>query len=217
MKKSIIVLVSAVVAALLLCGPMVSIYAGSGDQDGGLVDGKHLPWMRRLMRDLTSDQRREICQLIQDMRGAGSSPQEIKEAVDAKLAEWGIEASESPSPPPASWMEHLTEEQRRDIRQLIEEMRRNGASRGEIVEAVLQRLEEYGVDTTHIRVGGADDGFMRRHRGPHLEYLTEEQRNELLQKIQELRESGASQRQIRDMIHAQLEEWGIKIPECGEP
>jgi DNA-binding transcriptional regulator YhcF (GntR family) len=114
-------------------------------------------------------------------------------------------------------MMNLTEEQRMEIRQLIETMRRNGASREEINEAVLKRLEEYGIDVTHLKINRDDDHFMGRHRERILDQLTEEQKTELLQKIKELRESGATRNEIRDMTHEQLKEWGIETPECQEP
>ncbi|MGC8849903.1 MAG: hypothetical protein ACP5QI_05465 [Candidatus Bathyarchaeia archaeon] len=225
MRRSIIVLASMAALAMLLCGSMISIHAKSdgggapdSNRNGRFKDGKHLPWMKELMRDLTPDQRREIYQLIQEMKESGSTPEEIKEAVDAKLAEWGIGASESPGPTMPNWMKDLTEEQREEIKQLLETMKRNGATREEMIEAVLQRLKEYGIDTSNLKINHqVGDGSMRRHREHLLDRLTEEQRNGLLQKVQELRESGATRTQIREMIHAQLEEWGIKPPECLGP
>jgi len=223
MKRNIIILASVIAAAMILCTSIASIYANgnggapSGAQNGRPQDGKHLPWMRSLMTSLTREQRMEINRLVQEMMQAGSSPQEIEEAVDAKLAEWGIEAPGDPGPPSPPWMMNLTEEQRVEIRQLIETMRRNGASRDEITEAVLKRLEEYGIDLTHLKINRDDDHFMGRHKGRILDQLTEEQKTELLQKIKELRESGATRNEIRDMIHEQLKEWGIETPECQEP
>ena len=223
MKRDIIILASVIAAAMILCTSIASIYANgnggapSGAQNGRPQDGKHLPWMRSLMTSLTREQRMEINRLVQEMMQAGSSPLEIEEAVDAKLAEWGIEAPEDPGPPSPPWMMNLTEEQRMEIRQLIETMRRNGASRDEITEVVLKRLEEYGIDVTHLKINRDDDHFMGRHRGRILDQLTEEQKTELLQKIKELRESGATRNEIRDMVHEQLKEWGIETPECQEP
>ncbi|MEM2902460.1 MAG: hypothetical protein QXO32_07020 [Candidatus Bathyarchaeia archaeon] len=40
-----------------------------------------------------------------------------------------------------------------------------------------------------------------------LERLTEDQRDELHQKIWELKQSGASQEETRNMLHALLEAW----------
>jgi len=95
MKRNIIILASVIAAAMILCTSIASIYANgnggapSGAQNGRPQDGKHLPWMRSLMTSLTREQRMEINRLVQEMMQAGSSPQEIEEAVDAKLAEWG--------------------------------------------------------------------------------------------------------------------------------
>jgi|GEM_PF-5391926 len=46
----------------------------------------------------------------------------------------------------------------------------------------------------------------------HVERLTEDQRNELHQKIWELKQSGASPAEIRNIVQELLKEWGV-IPE----
>ena len=54
------------------------------------------PWMR----DLTDAQREQIDQMVQSMKQNGASHDEIRDAVDAKLQEWGIEVPQCRGPPP---------------------------------------------------------------------------------------------------------------------
>jgi hypothetical protein len=54
----------------------------------------------------------------------------------------GIEVPEFKGPRGKQWMGDLTEDQRAEIRDLIEEMKDDGASKEEIREAIQQLLEE---------------------------------------------------------------------------
>ncbi len=218
MKMNTVALASMIAVTMLLCGSFIAVYANGNDLEapdngnGGfkMFQGPRCPpWIQ----DLTDDQREVIHQLIEEMREAGSNPQEIKDAVDTQLGEWGIEIPEAQNLPPPPWMGDLTDDQKQQIQKLVETMREDGASREEINEAVLQQLEEWGIDTSNMQTNWTGEDH-REPRGAHLlDQLTEEQRDQLQQKIQELRDSGTSREQIRDMVHAQLEEWGIDIPE----
>jgi len=53
------------------------------------------PWMSQL----TDDQKAQIQQLIESLRASGATPHEIRDAVNAKLQEWGIQL---PAPPQSS-------------------------------------------------------------------------------------------------------------------
>ena len=56
------------------------------------------PWMSQL----TDEQKTEIQQLIESLRASGATREEIRDAVNAKLQEWGIEIPEMPTPPSIS-------------------------------------------------------------------------------------------------------------------
>ena len=53
------------------------------------------PWMSQL----TDEQKQEIQQLMDSLRQSGATPQEIRDAINAKLQECGIEV---PAPPQSS-------------------------------------------------------------------------------------------------------------------
>ena len=74
------------------------------------------------------------------------SREEIKEAVDAKFVEWSIEIPEGKMSPHPPWLPELTDEQREEIREIVVELKDNGASKEEIKEAVDSKLEEWGIE-----------------------------------------------------------------------
>ena len=49
---------------------------------------------------LTEEQRSEIQTLMETLREEGATPSEIRDAVNAKFTEWGVEMPERPMPPP---------------------------------------------------------------------------------------------------------------------
>lgn len=50
-----------------------------------------------------------------------------------------------------------------------------------------------------------------------LRNLTDEQVEAIRQKVQEMREAGASQEEIRAEITVMLQEWSVEAPECHGP
>jgi len=110
-------------------------------------------------------------------------------------------------------LDQLTEEQREALDQLIQELRETGATREEIREAVQQYMEELGIDIEDCR--GTMEGFGRRGPMGGFNQLTEEQREALNQKIEELREAGATPEEIREAVQQYTEELGIDIEPFG--
>jgi DNA-binding transcriptional regulator YhcF (GntR family) len=112
-------------------------------------------------------------------------------------------------PGPGFFSDQLTEEQQEALHQLIQELRDSGATPEEIREAVMQFLEEQGIDTEEMPLG------MHLRKGmkgpPFADQLTEEQQEALHQLIQELRDSGATPEEIREAVMQFLEEQGIEI------
>ena len=101
--------------------------------------------------ELTEDQREEIKQIINDMREDDASREEIKEAIDSKLGEFGIEVPEKKMPQRQPWMQDLTDGQREEIRQTVEELREVGTSREEIKETINSKLTEWGIEVSEHR------------------------------------------------------------------
>jgi hypothetical protein len=51
------------------------------------------------MSQLTDDQKAQIEQLMQSMKDSGASQEEIRDAVNAKMQEWGIQLPPPPQSP----------------------------------------------------------------------------------------------------------------------
>ena len=112
--------------------------------------------------------------------------------------------------PPHRFGEQLTREQREAIHDRVTEMREAGASREEIHGAVRGMLEGYGIEPPE---------HGPEHPGPHGRLgglLTEEQRKALDYTVTEMREAGASRREIHEAVRATLKGWGIEPPGRGE-
>jgi biotin operon repressor len=165
-------------------------------------EGKRSP--HPFLSGLTDEQREEIMDTMREMRQAGASREEIKAAVDAKLKQWGIEVPDEPEPRLPPWMSHLTEEQREEIRQLLESLRKSGVGPKEAREAIKAKLSGWGIKVSAI------DG--RRRHPLWINLLTEEQREEIRRLLESLRGSGASREESRSALDEKLKEWGIEIP-----
>ena len=213
MKKYVGILL--LVIALLAVGIVsaLSQKQGTGERQRGFPGG--------CLDQLTEEQREALNQIIEELRDAGATHEEIREAIQQFLEEQGIDTEEclemkGPGEPGErrfmGCFDQLTEEQREALNQIIEELRDAGATPEEIREAVQQFLEEQGIDTGNWQgmKGHGQRGFPRGC----LDQLTEEQREALNQIIEELRDSGATPEEIREAVQQFLEEQGIDTEEC---
>jgi DNA-binding transcriptional MerR regulator len=159
------------------------------------------------MSQLTDDQKTEIQQLTQSMKDSGATPQEIRDAVNAKLQEWGIQLPERSGGQHqlSPWMSQLTDDQKEEIQQLVESLRESGASPKEIRDAVKATLEGWGIEVPEPVGRG-------QRLSPWMSQLTDEQKAQIQQLIQSMRDDGATPQEIRDAVNAKLQEWGIQLP-----
>jgi uncharacterized protein (UPF0147 family) len=166
------------------------------------------------MSQLTDEQKQEIQQLMDSLRQSGATPQEIRDAANAKLQECGIQlpelsggqptnSTQPPRDPP--WMSQLTDEQKAQMQQLVQSMKDSGATQQEIRDAVNAKLQEWGIQAPQ------DNGGQPR-QPPWMSQLTDEQKQEIQQLMDSLRQSGATPQEIRDAANAKLQEWGIEVP-----
>ncbi len=152
--------------------------------------------------DLTEEQREAIRAKREEMREAGTSHEQIRQAIGDMLREFGVK----PRGPHAQ----LTEGQRIELRDKIEAMHQANAMPEEIHQAVCDLFETWGIELPN----DADrPPLFGRGKDHVFALLTEEQRIELKDKIQALRDSGASRKEIHDTIRDQLVAWGIERPE----
>ena len=100
----------------------------------------------------------------------------------------------------------LTEEQRAELKTLVDGLKESDTSREDIRAAVKAKLEEWGVEFPE-----------RSAISPGLAaLLTDEQETELTTLINGLKELETSREDIRAAVDAKLEEWGVERPERPE-
>jgi DNA-binding transcriptional MerR regulator len=102
-------------------------------------------------------------------------------------------------------MSQLTDDQKEEIQQLVESLRESGASPKEIRDAVKATLEGWGIEVPEPVGRG-------QRLSPWMSQLTDEQKAQIQQLIQSMRDDGATPQEIRDAVNAKLQEWGIQLP-----
>ncbi len=109
---------------------------------------------------LTDEQEAALTTLIEGLKESDTSREDIRTAVNAQLAEWGIDR------PERGLAAVLTDEQETELKTLIEGLRASDTSREDIRAAVDEKLEEWGVERPE-RSRGGKRGHGRRvgHRG----------------------------------------------------
>jgi len=155
-KSKALILLSVVAVAAILGSMVLPTYAlGDEERNRGLPP----PWLD----DLTDEQREAIEQKVQEMREAGASREEIRAEINAMLEEWGVEVPEFHGPTPP-WLGNLTDEQRAEIDQIVQDMKEAGATREEIKAAVDAKLEEWGIEVPECPHPCAQGMHPRMHR-----------------------------------------------------
>ena len=111
----------------------------------------------------------------------------------------------------------LTAEQQAALKETVEGLRQSGASREEVHAAVGAQLQSYGVELpenwedrpTKGQRGGRGLGKLGAD-------LTAEQQAALKETVQGLRQSGASREEVHTAVGAQLQSYGVELPENWE-
>jgi len=115
--------------------------------------------------DLTDEQVSRLRETIESKLEADAGPMEIRDAVIAQLEAFGVEDPELGPPEdadvrnetvPGSAFDRLeerydlTDEQVADLRETVESMIDDGANRSEIHDAVVEKLESFGVEDPEL-------------------------------------------------------------------
>jgi hypothetical protein len=90
-----VILVSLLAIAVVLAGSSTILSALAQDQrtlSDPQLPPREPPWMDQL----TDDQKEELQQLVESLKASGASREDVRDAINAKLQEWGIEV---PTPP----------------------------------------------------------------------------------------------------------------------
>ena len=208
-----------IIAGIMALVLLVSILVGTSDAvlAQGHRGGHH---GKGFWSNLTKDQREAVQEKIEQMRSQGATREEIHAATAEMLKGYGLELPEhgrGPHDPghfgPGGFWCDLTFEQREAICEKIKEMRSQGATRKEIRDAVDEMLEGFGIEPPERRIGlHGPKGFGHGRRGFRAD-LTDEQRQALREKKEELRNQGANREEIRDAVAEMLKGYGIELPE----
>jgi uncharacterized membrane-anchored protein len=111
------------------------------------------------------------------------------------------------------FLSNLTDEQREAVREKMEEMRSQGATREEIHTAVAEMLKGYGIEVPEDWKGPHNRGGFGPGLGSFWKDLTKEQREAVHEKIKELRDQSVTREEIRAAVVEMLEGYGIEVPE----
>mgnify|MGYP003961063661 CR=1 FL=1 len=164
--------------------------------------------MDAIKANLTDEQQTELHELVSGLKDGETTREEIDAALGAKLQEFGVTLPENWGQTPGQFAEanRLTEEQRTEIKTLVDAMEADGKTREEIHAAVEAKHTEWGV----VMLGGPGGPRGRHPVGG--DRLTEEQRTELGTLIESMKTDGMTREEIDAAIKAKHDEWGLEMP-----
>jgi len=222
MKKLINLLCVAALVALLILSLSNDLFAQRGGQHQG--GGRQHPGFGQqrggFWAELTEEQKQALREKIEELRNSSASREEIHETVVEMLQGWGIEPPERPSDGPRGKrfgkgkegiFSQLTEDQRKTLREKMGELREQNVSPEEIHNAIKELLESWGIEVPENF--GQRSRPRREHRDGFMQQLTEEQRQAVHDKIEELRAQYTSREEVSAAIAELLQSWGIEVPE----
>ena len=159
---------------------------------------------RGFPENLTDEQKQIIKAKIEEMKKTGASQEEIKSALKELVKNRGIKPQSGNQSQRRTWMDNLTEEQKKELKFTLEAMKNDGASWEEIRTVVKSMLKDWGITSSQSQ----DNQSQKREL---MSQLTEEQRQELKYTITEMREAGISQEEIKAVVKKMLKKWGITM------
>jgi hypothetical protein len=182
---------------------MTGLYAGASQHDQNYSASRHR--FPDVWDKLNEEQKSALKNKIMTLWDSGASREEIHQALMQMLVGFGVDTTGFA--PPAFgpgrhnrqefFAENLTADQRSAIREKAETMRNDGSSREEIHQAVLQMLKDYGINPP-------EKYFQARENWQN---LTVEQRQEIRAKIKEMRDNGASKKEIHQEVKKLLDQY----------
>lgn len=179
----------------------------------------------KIFDKLTEEQRQAIHQKVDELRDEGVSREDIHKAVVEMLKGYGVEIPEDfkmmPAPgshPFMGWFDdQLTDEQRTELHEKIDQLRKDNASPEEIRNTIKETLKSYGVELPHKDFGGKEKGRNGWNRGfMNDSSLTAEQKSAIQLKIKDMREQGAGRKEIHDTVREMLKSYGVQPPESDD-
>ncbi|MBN1782087.1 T9SS type A sorting domain-containing protein [bacterium] len=153
--------------------------------------------------DLNESQQSELQDLIQTLKSQNTDFRTIQDSIHSKLESWGIQPAEARGFH-GRMPDKLNEEQKAELKSLMEQLKAGNASAMEIRQAVNDQLEAWGIEPR-----GPREGRGQRHPLLHGQ-LNDEQRTALQTLMDNMREKGATREEIHEAVRNQLDAWGIE-------
>ena len=197
--------------ALLALSLIASVSAqmgrgGHGPGQPGIQQPGHAGHGGGMHMQLTDEQQKELEATVTSLHEQGATRQEIRAAVDALFAGWGIER---PQPGDHANGPQLTDEQREQLHATVQGLRDQDAAPEEIHAAVKALFDEWGIDMPAHFPGRMGRMGQNGFGSPQ---LTDEQREQLHATVQGLRDQDAAPEEIHAAVKALFDEWGIDMP-----
>jgi len=159
--------------------------------------------------NLTEEQRTQLQAKIKELRAADAKPEDIRAAVAELYKAWGIEMpkhGERGQGQGNRFGANLTEEQRAQLQAKIKELRAADTKPEEMKAAIAEMYKGWGLEAPQGGKGGEGRGALT---GP-LQDLTDEQRQQVLTKVDEMQKAGSPPEEIRRTIREMIQGFGDK-------
>lgn len=166
---------------------------------------------------LTPEQRQQVQAKVKELREAGAKPDEVKAAVSEMLKGFGVDPAQvklgaGGGKHPLALPAELTKDQRKEVLAKVKEMKQAGAKPDEVKTAVREMLKGWGLQlpaqAAAAREGGkAAQGLLAK--------LTDQQRQQVLAKVKEMKDAGAKPEEIKAAVTETLKGFGVEVPAGG--
>ncbi len=180
----------------------------------------------KLMEKLSKEQQEEVKNKVKELWESGASREEIRDAVKEMFEKYDVDFPDDMKGFQGMrgarhgrgfmrFSDQLSEDQRNTIKEKVESLCEQGASREKMHAEVKNLLEEYGVEVPE------DFNDFPGRRGPKpgrglrefSDQLSDEQRTAIREKAKTMHEHGDSREEIHTEIGKMLKEYGIEVPE----
>ena len=201
-------MVATLAVALLVTAPADVWSQGRGGfgNRGGFPGGQE-----QMGPQLTETQKAELQKIVQDLRANSATREEIQAAVHAYFEVQGIEWSGNRGGNRTDRNPRLNEEQRAELKGLVQSLKESGASQEEIKNAVDSLFDQWGIEKPDFK-----QGRLSHRPGAHealLELLTPDQQETIKAKLAELKAAGATREETHEAIKVLYAGFGLELPE----
>jgi hypothetical protein len=147
------------------------------------------PWMA----NLTTEQKQTLNETVTNMKASGATQEQIMNATDALLKQWGIQVPTHNGPPPTQPPNNSTANTSRPPPPTMTN----------------------STDTTHPPPPLMTNQTGTQHPSPPwMANLTAQQKQTIDDTVTKMKGSGATPEQIMNAVNELLKQWGIEIPHC---